>query len=506
MSTNTNNTKAYLSIAHGNETLGTIQFNLFSKSNPITVKNFTTLLQRSTPNGYRNSKFHRLISNFMIQGGDFTRNDGTGGKSIYGNSFDDENFIHGHDERGKLCMANSGPNTNGSQFYITFRPLPHLDGKHVVFGTVDRSDGGESINTLHKLEKVNVDRRRGDRPVMDLSIVDCGLVKEESVSETNNVRPTDKKIKDDDHLDVDEDEIDLDDDCDDDDDDEKDDEEECIAKDKEGNDTKSGIAFVNQSQVNLEANSEDKQDERNLNEDTTIKPKGKKAKLQERLRKLRLKMNQSRQLNRKEVLSEGERLGSKEGAARYKKEMSQKQKARKDEEWKSVNSKALSLGSVEMAQSSSDSIRKAHAKAEKQENNRFSVQDYYNPEGQFRNYERSLKSLKGDEHSIAHHSINDTTNKIHISEEEYYQNGGETKATLARAEQNEREGARRLASELKRRADKADARKRKKGNEFDALDVSYINQRNKRFNEKINRNYDKHTAEIRQNLERGTAL
>ena len=144
-----------------------VAIELFYDTVPQTAENF---YQLCIQNRYNNVPFHRVINGFMIQGGDITNHDGTGGDSIYGEKFNDENFNKSHSEEGYLSMANSGPNTNSSQFFILLGPAPHLDGKHVVFGKV--IDG---MSHIRNIGTTPVDF--SDCPVNEVKIKQAGEMK-----------------------------------------------------------------------------------------------------------------------------------------------------------------------------------------------------------------------------------------------------------------------------------------------------------------------------------------
>ncbi|KAL3814197.1 hypothetical protein ACJIZ3_015465 [Penstemon smallii] len=171
--------RCFLDISIGDELEGRIVVELYDDVVPKTAENFRALCtgekgigpNTGVPLHYKGSRFHRVIKSFMVQGGDISAGDGSGGESIYGLNFEDENFELKHERKGMLSMANAGPNTNGSQFFISTTRTAHLDGKHVVFGKVIKGMG-----VVRSIEHVTA--KENDSPSVDVVISDCGEIPE----------------------------------------------------------------------------------------------------------------------------------------------------------------------------------------------------------------------------------------------------------------------------------------------------------------------------------------
>jgi len=158
--------QVYLDVRLGSTEGGRVTVELRSDVVPRTAENFRCLCTHEKGFGFKGSSFHRVIPQFMCQGGDFTKHNGTGGKSIYGGKFNDENFKLKHEGPGTLSMANSGPNTNGSQFFICTEKTDWLDDRHVVFGKVI-----EGMDVVRKMEACG---SKSGKPTKKITITNCG--------------------------------------------------------------------------------------------------------------------------------------------------------------------------------------------------------------------------------------------------------------------------------------------------------------------------------------------
>lgn len=434
------NPKVYLDIAKGSQLLGRVTFELYRDITPLTAENFRALCTGEQGTGkhtkkklhYRGNKFHRIIDGFVMQGGDIENGDGSGGESIYGPSFNDENFERRHAHAGLLSMANCGPDTNASQFFITLKPCPHLDGRHVVFGQV--VDG---MDVIFECAKVPTDMN--DKPRIPVTIYDCGEVdtKVQHIGEdeligsltgvTKRERERIEKIK---QL-----------------------EQEDLKKAQEEEKVK-GVVEVDEDIEN--------QDHPEFKDEKARK-----------LHELKLKMNQARKMNNQAVIEENERLSNPAfDRMRKRKEWEEQQKDYMAE----VGKKGVSMEKKYLT----DTVSKTEKMKKRNQKKETFGWDVFNDDAVYRAYEKRAEKLNKDD-------IDDSNL------------APEDKKKL------EQERLDRLVEDIEAQRDKRSHFKRRRMH-VEEKDVDYINERNKNFNKKLERNFSKYASEIKANLERGSAV
>jgi cyclophilin family peptidyl-prolyl cis-trans isomerase len=453
MGPNKGNSRVFFDISIGGREIGRLEMELFNKVVPRTAENFRALCtgERGTgkkPLHYKGSLFHRIISGFMAQGGDFTRGDGRGGESVYGSKFRDENFDMKHDEPYLLSMANSGPHTNGSQFFITFKATPHLDGKHVVFGRVVK---GQEVMRL--LENCAVDKSAGDRPRKDVIISDCGqLGVEDEVLQEGKGTLSSSNAKD-------------------------------IggAQDSDGHEESAFTGGTGEQ----DKEEEDKEDlEQRM---SAMNP------MEKRLFALRLKMQQGRKANRAEVEHEFRRNKDPTYDARQRQAES---KLKKLKEGAVGVSRGAGLG--EQGSGSEALLVQTIAQAEMQskkdgdttEKQRRLDEDAYSSDIVYRSYEKLTEKLpQGGSSSSTSSGA-----------------GAESTAYgTFQAAQVSREGVDRVSSHVVE-LEEARRNRKKRTRGMAGGDTDFINESNAKYNRIVDKAYGKYTSEIKQNIERGTAL
>jgi len=456
--------RVYLDITIGNAGGGRVIFELFADITPRTAENFRGLCTGEYGKGQKTKKrlcyegctFFRSVSGFMVQSGDFQCDNGDGGESIYGGQFNDEDFTRRHTQAGVLSMANTGRNSNGSQFFVTLKRAPQLDGKHMAFGQVI-----EGMDVIRAVAAVPTDR--DDKPRVAITIVGCGEVDKKVRSKANvheqisrqiadlneEVAPTGAKIPE-------------------------------ATKAKAILSGKQGGAAIdegnNASWMPLVQE-----------EDTEEGGTGTAPARNERERKLfelRLRMNQGCRSNNKEVIEEQKRFSDPE----YGKKKAQERIQRQQEDGKEViGSQSLPSGKEYMLDTA-ENVELREAKKKRGNPEAFGW-DVFNADSLYRAHEKRLKHLQFDEAAYTKQEKSELTSPMFggFGHQPTEVQKDRLQASMDKMMMKKKEFSRRREHVAQE-------------------DVTYINERNRVFNKKMQRAFGDYTHEIRQNLERGTAL
>jgi len=438
--------QVYLDVSIGAKAAGRIVFELFTDLTAKTAENFRGLCTgeygnvgigaRTKKLHYSNTQFHRIVDGFVLQGGDIINGDGTGGYSIYGPTYADESFERKHACAGLLSMANKGRNTNSSQFFLTLKPCPHLDGKHVVFGQVI-----EGMEVVRKISKTPVDMN--DKPKIPVIIIDCGEVNDYR----NFLRydPFQKSLIDD------------------------------IEKQKQK--LKESKETPEEIQITKGKDQSEDNEQTDVIETDSILPLSNKlpADKLEKLQMLKMKINEARKLNNKAVLEEERKMNDPNYEKRVKRDKWEEKKKELDEQYQ------LKGLDPEKSYLDQTALKVENNKGHQKKTHETFGWDVFNEESLFRAYKKRMKNMP---------HYDDVYDK--------------EKNTNEDVEPNE-ERLNNLVEDIEKQEKKRRAFSRRRGFNEDE-DITYINQRNKVFNEKLQRSFGEYTAEIKYNLERGTAL
>lgn len=401
----------------------------------------------------------------LFTGGDFTKGDGTGGESIYGQKFNDENFIRKHTTGGLLSMANAGPNTNGSQFFITFRDTPHLDGRHTVFGQVV-----EGLDVVKVIEMVATDGN--DRPRTAVIIADCGQIGDD---EAVDVTPEGDAAE--------------------------------ISTDPNPAPSEVTKPTTDDSEGKLPSGKDQEVEEEEISEAALEAQMEGMSELQKRLFKIRLKINQGKKANRAETEAEYRRFTDPKHEARQRYQEKQLE-LQKEQRKIAAAGGGEGAGSITARVEKEDPLLSMTAEAAERirEKNELKAKHTatfgwhaFTAEADFRAYEKSLAKLptgaSAPSSAPRDTSVVQSSTDVEADPLSY----GKAGASVSSA------AAERLSKTIK---DKEEARLKhsRRRMHLEGADVDFINDRNAVFNKKIKRSFDKYTVEIRQNLERGTAI
>jgi len=466
MATFKKNPECFFDISIAGRPTGRIVIELFEDIVPKTVKNFIHLClgdkgvheESGKPLSYKGSPIHRVIKNFMLQGGDFTKGNGTGGCSIYGPTFEDENFKIKHSQPGLLSMANAGKDTNGSQFFITCAATPWLNGKHVVFGKV--TDGMQIVRAIE-----NMPTRTHDAPEFPVVIERCGTME--------LLRMIEKKIQEEMIT-----QRGLD---------EGGEEEEAEAEPKEKAAKFDFDNLFNEVEIDDSSKKEEapkqKPEENNIHE--PIIPKepdlSKMSERQRRFYKLKKQQQAIKKQNRKAIKDEHTVFNVPMKAKGAGKSNWQERKAEKEKEL----NESLRDKEKPWLYESAMYAKQRNSKKRKRKGAAFGW-DVFNQDTLYAAHEKRVKKLKtGGQIAKRDELVDGQVLEVgHVPSEE------------ARSD---------MIAELKQTIDRRSKFKRRR-RYYENESVTWINRRNEVFNRKVGRAFDKYAAEIRANLERGTAL